>query len=92
MTLSLNLEELCTFKGNYRFDQRLNCLVTLATQIRKESYLTFWNANKNYDPWETVKIHNQTCYHLVMADNKVAVGTNDGYVVVFDTKYFTYLK
>jgi len=77
---------LCNIIDYYRFHPKLNCLVTLGTQIRKESYLTFWNMNKNYDPWDSFKIHDQTCYHLVRGGDKLAIGSNDGHVLIFDTK------
>lgn len=61
--------------------------MTLATQAHRESYLTFWNKSKNFDPWDSVKIHDQTCYHLAMGGDKLAIGSNDGYVCIFDTRY-----
>ena len=64
----------------------MNCLVTLATQTRKESYVTFWSLAKDYDPIDSIKIHDNTCYRMTVAPNKLAVGSNDGYVTVFDIK------
>ena len=70
-----------------RFHPGMNCLITLATLTRKESYVTFWNVAKDFDPIDSIKIHDNTSYRLTATDNKLAVGSNDGYVTIFDIKY-----
>ncbi len=69
------------------FHPRMNCLVTLATQTRRESYVNFWSLAKDFDPIDSVKIHDNTCYRLALTDGKMAVGSNDGYLTLFDLKY-----
>ena len=91
--LSFGLPSLNT-KFEFRaatFHPKLDCLVTLATQTRKESYLTFWSVAKDFDPLDSVKIHDNTSYRLALGSgDKLAVGSNDGYVTIFDTKYYSY--
>ena len=48
--------------------------------------MTFWNPAKDFDPIDSINIHDKTSYKLAIADNKLAVGSNNGYVIIFDMK------
>jgi len=89
--LSLGLPNLNT-KLEFRvaaFDPKLNSIVTLAAATRKETYLTFWNASKDFDPIDTIRIHETMCQKLsIGSSGKIALGANDGNLIIFDTKYF----